>query len=180
MTIIENSQTLPSPPAPIEPVIHITLPVSTKLDRDNFLTWRSQIEPILDGFGLTKYLDSAVSPPSQLLVVNGVSSPNPAFQAWHKQDRFLLGWLRTTITEGVLGQYVNCQTARDLWSSLHQVYSAISAARIMELRRSLQSATRGNLRCGEYFEKMKRIADQLAAAGSIFRSGTINSQWSRF
>lgn len=155
----------PTPPTAIDPVIHITLPVSTKLTRENFLTWRSQIEPILDGFGLSKFLDSAVSPPEKNLLLNGVLSTNPLSSAWYQQDRFLLGWLCTTITEGILSQHVKCQTSRELWQALHQTFSAISTARIMELRRALQTSIRGNLKCGEYFEHMKRVADQLAAAG---------------
>lgn len=97
-----NDISHPSPPAPIDPVIQITLPVSTKLTRDNFLTWQSQIEPILHGFGLTKFVNASVLPPNKNSLIDGVSSTNPAFSAWYKQDRFLLGWFRTTITEGIL------------------------------------------------------------------------------
>lgn len=161
----DPSAVTPSPPIPIESVIQITLPVSTKLDRNNFLSWKSQIEPIIDGFGLTSFLDPTVLPPAETLITDGVSKPNLVFQAWRKQDRFLLGWLRTSMTEGVLAQYVACQTTSQLWQSLQQVYAAVSTARVMELRRLLQSTTRGGQKCGEYFERMRHIADQLACAG---------------
>lgn len=133
-----TSQAHPPPPPlpPMDLVNQITIPVSTKLDRQNFLTWKSQIEPIIDGFGLSRFLAADVSPPVKMLTVNGVSSSNPAFLAWYTQDRFLLGWLRSSISEGVLSQYVACQSARELWLSLHQIYSAISTARVMELHRS--------------------------------------------
>ena len=81
------------------------------------------------------------------------------------QDRLLLGWLRSTISGEVLSQHVACQTAASLWSALHRIYSAISAARVMELRRKLQTTTRGGQSCNEFFETMRSIADQLTAVG---------------
>lgn len=81
------------------------------------------------------------------------------------QDRLLLGWLRSTISGTVLSQYVSCQTAAALWTALHRVYSAISTARVMELRRLLQTTVRGSLSCNDYFERMRGIANQLTAVG---------------
>lgn len=123
-----NEVSQPAPPTLLDPVMHITLPISTKLTCENFLTWRSQIEPILDGFDLSRFLDSAVSLPDKNITSACVSFPNSGFQTWHRQDRFLQGWLRTTITKGVLAQYTNCQSALALWFLPHQVYSAISIA----------------------------------------------------
>jgi gag-polypeptide of LTR copia-type/GAG-pre-integrase domain len=45
------------------------------------------------------------------------------------------------------------------------VYSAISSANIMELRRLLQTTARGGHNCNDYFEQMRHIDDQLAAIG---------------
>lgn len=161
-----NSTTsLAPPPSPMDSVIQISIPVSTKLDRQNFLTWKSQIEPIINGFGLSRFLSPDISPPAKDITVDGVSRSNPAYLPWYMQDRFLLGWLRSSVSEGVLSQYVACQSARELWVSLHQLYSAVSTARVMDLRRALQTTTRGSQSCGSFFERMRSIADQLASAG---------------
>jgi hypothetical protein len=72
-------------------MIHISIPVSIKMDHTNFLTWRSQIEPIVDAYGLTKHLDpSAIASPRQITVDNQPLA-NPEFATWHMQDRLLLG-----------------------------------------------------------------------------------------
>lgn len=89
-----------------DPVIQINIPVSTKLDRQNFLTWRSQIEPIIDRFGISQYLDPLFTPPAQQIKVGEVLTSNPAFLTWYRQDRLLLGWLRSSITGPVLSRYV--------------------------------------------------------------------------
>jgi hypothetical protein len=64
-------------------VVHISIPVSTKLDRTNFLTWQSQIEPIVDGYGLTRHLEASPAIPSRQLVTGDQSIPNPEFTLWH-------------------------------------------------------------------------------------------------
>lgn len=114
----------PTPPSPIlnDGVIQITIPVSTKLVRDNFLTWKSEIEPIINEFGLSHHLDTSVSPPARNLVIEGVPQINLSFLSWDKQDQILLRWLRSSITEPVLSQYATCQTAGQLWTSLHRVF----------------------------------------------------------
>jgi hypothetical protein len=140
-------------------VIHISIPISTKLDRTNFLTWRSQIEPIVDGYALTRDLEASPAIPSRQIDIGDQPIPNPEFTLWHMQDRLLLGWLRSTISAAILAQHVQCQTAISLWQALHRVYSAISSAKIMELCRLLQTTARGGQSCNDYFEKMRHIAD---------------------
>jgi gag-polypeptide of LTR copia-type len=149
-----------------DPIIQLSIPISAKLDRNNFLTWKSQIEPIIHGYGLYDFLDSKDDIPAPELVLADKNQPNPAYLAWRKQDQLLLGWLRSSIKESVLSQLIACRTSFDLWQSLNRVYAAVSSARVTDLRRQLQSTTRGGQSCSEYFEKMMSIADQLSASGS--------------
>lgn len=66
------------------------------------------------------------------------------------------------------------QTAAALWFDLHRVYLAIPLARIMELRRLLQTTTYGRKSCNEYLETIRGIADQLSASDDlILDSGLI-------
>jgi hypothetical protein len=59
-----NAQT-PLTPTPLLPstntdsIIPLQFPISTKLNHSNFLTWKSQIEPVVHGFKLTKFLEEA-------------------------------------------------------------------------------------------------------------------------
>jgi hypothetical protein len=78
----------PTPSTPSLPMIHISIPVSIKLDRTNFLTWRSQIEPIMDGYGLTKHLDSSIAAGPHQISIDGQLISNPEFHTWHMQDHF--------------------------------------------------------------------------------------------
>lgn len=147
-----------------EPIVLLTLPVSTKLTRTNFLAWKSQIVPLLDGYRLHKYLDTL--PPQEKIKIGGQLQPNPAFDHWIQQDQLILGWLRSSLSETMLGEVVSCQSSADLWRALTQSFSASSRSRLLELRRSLQTTTKEGLSCGDYLSRMRATADELAFIGS--------------
>ena len=66
-------------------MLNNTLPV--KLDRTNYILWRSQVDNVIFANGFEDFIDgSSVCPEKEL-------SPgvlNPAFIAWRRQDRTML------------------------------------------------------------------------------------------
>lgn len=127
-------QYLTSPPPPSNPpilplpaadlIIPLNYPTTTKLNHSNFLTWKSQIQPIVHGINLTRFLDKP--PPERTIhTANGQVIDNPVFSAWDRQDQLLLGWIRSSLIETVQAQVSSCTTSRDLWNSLKQTFFAI-------------------------------------------------------
>lgn len=146
----------PPPPNPLtESIVVLNLPISTKLNRSNYLAWKSQIEPVLLGHGLHRYLISP--PPPATITISNRTIDNPAY----KQDQLLLGWLRSSLSDTLLSQVVNCFSSFAFWSNLQHTFSATSRARLAELRRTLQTTVKGSSSCSDYFEKMQAIADEL-------------------
>lgn len=141
-----------SNPPTTDAVILLNIPISTKLTRTNFLAWKSQIEPVLHGYGLHHFLTSTFT--------------NPPSQSWTKQDQLILAWLRSSLSETLLGQVVSCTTSSALWTNLQQSFSATSRARLTELWRALQTTVKGRSTCTEYLNKMRAIADELSFIGS--------------
>uniref|UniRef100_A0A803QQJ5 Reverse transcriptase n=1 Tax=Cannabis sativa TaxID=3483 RepID=A0A803QQJ5_CANSA len=81
--------------------------LTIKLDHANFLSWKSQVVPTVIGDDLDEILFSGISPPQ--LLIDGKT--NPAYQQWKKHDQFLLSWLRSSMTEGVLASISNHHTS---------------------------------------------------------------------
>jgi hypothetical protein len=78
------------PPFMADPIIPLNYPVTTKINHTNYLTWKSQIQPIIHGFNLTRFLEEP--PPEQFLPTeDGVLAPNPQFALWYRQDQLILG-----------------------------------------------------------------------------------------
>lgn len=108
---------------------------------------------VINGYNLGRYLDRA-----QTQATKGEFSD--------QQDQLILAWIRSSLTESIQAQVVSCDTTAELWSSLTQIFSATSRTRLTDLRRQLQTTTKGNSTCSEYLQRMRQISDELAFIGS--------------
>ncbi|KAJ4790150.1 polyprotein [Rhynchospora pubera] len=151
--------------SPMESIIPLNLPISTKLSQNNYLTWKSQILPIIHGYNLTQYILS-LPPNPTITTENNQIVVNPEFSSWHRQDQLLLGWLRSSLTEPIQDQVVSSNSTFDLWNSLQRIFSNKSKARLHDLRRQIQSATKGGSTCSEYIQHIRNLADELLFIGS--------------
>ncbi|KAJ4806079.1 Copia protein [Rhynchospora pubera] len=148
-------------------VVLINLPISTKLTTTNYLSWRSQILPLLHGYNLARHIDSPPPEPT-IQAAEGRFEVNPEFLQWHRQDQLLLGWIRSSLTEQIQSQVVSCATTLEIWSELQKLLSSNSRSRVMDLKRQIQSANKGNLSCADYLQSLRRLADELASVGSPY------------
>ena len=82
---LESSQTTTMVSIPSYHMLNHTLPV--KLDRTNYILWRSQVDNVVFANGFEDFIEgSSICPEKEL-------SPgvlNPAFIAWRRQDRTIL------------------------------------------------------------------------------------------
>lgn len=148
----------------------ITLPnfhsISIKLDRSNYVFWRTQILSTARAHGFDELLDKFFTPPLQFLPTpSGDRHPNPDFLSWIRRDQYLMSWMLSSISECMLGNVTRCTTARDVWLVLESLFQSQSKARIMQLKLQLQTQKKGDLTVDDYVLKMRGIADLLAAAG---------------
>jgi gag-polypeptide of LTR copia-type len=91
---------------------------------------------------------------------------NHEYLTWHRQDKLLLGWIHSYLTESIQTQVVSCATTADLWSTLLNTISFASRAQLIDLRRQLQTITKGSSSCSEYLQKIRKVADELGFIGS--------------
>ncbi|XP_043703648.1 uncharacterized protein LOC122653773 [Telopea speciosissima] len=63
-----------------------------------------------------------------------------------------------------MAQVVGLHNAAAVWSALERLFSSHSRARIMQLRYQLQNVKKGSLSVSDYYNRVKTIADSLAAA----------------
>ncbi|CAH9110943.1 unnamed protein product [Cuscuta europaea] len=70
-----------------------------KLSPTKYISWQLQIESILTGYNLEGFLDGSHPCPPPSLIVDGASTPNPAFSSWVRQDKLLFGAIIGTLTQ---------------------------------------------------------------------------------
>ncbi|KAJ3704768.1 hypothetical protein LUZ61_008473 [Rhynchospora tenuis] len=147
--------------------IQFTHQIHTALDQENFLIWKSQILPVLKGYGLIGFIDGSRQAPNQFINgANGAQSVNPEYETWIQQDQLILAWILSSVSTSILAQVVNCETSATLWSKIQQIYASQSIARELELKLQLQTSKKGAKSCLQFTQHMQTLADRLRSIGS--------------
>ncbi|KAH9723193.1 retrovirus-related pol polyprotein from transposon RE1 [Citrus sinensis] len=151
-----------------------TFNTPVKLDQANYLIWRSQVLASIRGNKLEKFIDENVTPPpshiAQRIDDELRSVENPDSSSWKAQDQVLLGWLLSSMSEGIISLVFNLETSLEVWKAIETQFGSQSKSRLLHLRYLMNSTRKDDLKVNEYFIKMKNIADNMAAAGSALSS----------
>ena len=139
-----SSCTIPSSSQSIIPMaIPSTLPsISIKLDRSNYMFWKSQILPTARTHDMEMFL-LGTKPKLDEFIVDSANSnvllTNPDYRSWIRLDQFVMSWLLSSISDQMLGHVVHYQSAAEVWIVLEQLFSTKSKARALQLHLSLQT-----------------------------------------
>ncbi|GAU12277.1 hypothetical protein TSUD_141850 [Trifolium subterraneum] len=142
------------------------------------------VEALLDGYDLLKYSDGSFSAPSETILTAvsssttppsettpttaslPVTTPNPAYQTWRRQDRLIYGALLTTLSNEVASLVSQTKTSHDLWILLKNTYAKASRSHLKQLKERLRTASKGTQSITAYMHHLKQTADLLASLGS--------------
>ncbi|KAH9753212.1 retrovirus-related pol polyprotein from transposon RE1 [Citrus sinensis] len=150
-----------------------TFVATVKLDRSNFLLWRKQVLiTSIRGNCLEKFISEPQIIPEQYLSNattdgSGENVENPAYVNWRALDQTLLGWLLSTISEGILNSILSYDTSFDVWKAIEKQFGVQSEVKIMQLRYEMNILRKDSMNIEEYCAKMKLLANKLACAGDI-------------
>ncbi|KZV23162.1 hypothetical protein F511_05001 [Dorcoceras hygrometricum] len=108
---------------PDHPLTLVTIHNSIKLTSTNYLSWKTQIESILIGYDLYKFIDGSYPSPPATITTNDTVSANPAYQTWLRQDKLLFGALVGTISINLVPLITHSTTSHDAWLTLANTYA---------------------------------------------------------
>ncbi|RVW54104.1 Retrovirus-related Pol polyprotein from transposon RE1 [Vitis vinifera] len=162
----ENSQLIiPNAQEPTKPLTMITIHNSIKLTATNYLSWKTQMEAILIGYDLQKFIDGSHPAPPTTITTNNVVSTNPAYQTWLRQDKLLFGALVGTLSSTLVPLITQSKTSYEAWQILANTYARPSRGHIKQLKDHLKNITKGSQSITDYMQSIKTRADELAALG---------------
>ncbi|RVW92402.1 Retrovirus-related Pol polyprotein from transposon RE1 [Vitis vinifera] len=162
----ENSQLIiPNAQEPTKPLTMITIHNSIKLTPTNYLSWKTQMEAILIGYDLQKFIDGSHPAPPTTITTNNVVSTNPAYQTWLRQDKLIFGALVGTLSSTLVPLITQSKTSYEAWQILANTYARPSRGHIKQLKDHLKNITKGSQSITDYMQSIKTRADELAALG---------------
>jgi hypothetical protein len=148
----------------------LTVVVTEKLNRDNFLLWQAQVMPDIRGAQLYEFLDGSTPAPEKVLKTTDASGkevtlPNPEYSKWISLDQSVLGYLVRNKSREVLTQMVGLTTTKEVWKAVLKMFSSQSKAHVVHLRTQLNQTRKENKTAVVYFNQIKTLADEMAVAG---------------
>lgn len=144
--------------------------ITIRLDRSNYLLWKTQVVPAIAGQGWYGFLDgSCACPPATITTGSGdaaTTAANPEYARWWYADQRVLSILVGSMSEDILAQMVGRTTSASVWSCVTDLFSAQNRAGIRQIRRQLTTLKKHDMSAADYYSKMKGFADAMAMAGS--------------
>ncbi|KAL1186959.1 hypothetical protein V6Z11_A01G214800 [Gossypium hirsutum] len=137
---IDNS--FSNPLDPNNPLTIVTIQNSIKLNFTNYISWKIQIESILIGYELFKFIDGTHPCPPK--TTNNTTSINPAYQTWLQQDKLLFGALVGTISQNLVPLVLRCITSVETWTVLASTYARPSRGHIKQIKDNLKKISKGS------------------------------------
>lgn len=150
---------------PKTPLISVNMSGITKLSSSNYLTWKLQVQALLEAHELHVFLDESQTPVATIIVADE-TAPNPLFVAWKRQDRMLYSALMGTLTVNVQPVVARELTTHEIWQTLANTYGRSSRGHIKQLRQQLKHVTKGDQTVTDYMRNILTKADQLALLGA--------------
>ena len=167
------------PDTPISLANQITI----RLTADNYLYWRTQVDPILRSNLLYGFVDGTlVCPPEEIEVPasEGAATStkeNPKYAAWHQQDQAILSALVSSLTEGVIGMVMMAPTSQEAWETLEASFASQSTARVMQIRTALSK-----IKKHDYPQRLRLLQQGQILSGCAYvdRAATTSGGVQRF
>ena len=135
--------------------------ISVKLDDKNFKQWKQQIDGVVRGHRLQRFVTVPVIP-----------SPSPsdpashsAFLEWEQQDALICTWLLSTISDSLLPKLVECKHAWQVWTEIHRYFDTLLSTKARQLRSELRRLTKGTLTIEELMKRTREISESLVSIG---------------
>ncbi|KAM1318514.1 hypothetical protein ACFX2H_003640 [Malus domestica] len=140
--------------------------VPTKLNRQNYITWRSLFIPVLKCFKLLGLVNGEdLCHPQFVRDSSGTCVPNASFETWCERNQILMIWINSTFSEDLLPLMISMEDSRFLWQSLERRFSDASRTHVHSLRSKIQMIQKGDFSMTDFLNSIKDISDKLAAAG---------------
>ena len=147
-----NTAAIPSPSS--IPFTQLHNAITVKLDRSNFILWKAQLLPYLQGYNLERFVTgSCICPPA----INSDGSPNLAFADWILLDKLLLGWILSSLTAPILAKVAKCPSSAAAWQVLERTFASKIESNILHIKHELQHIKKGNLPMNDFLDNTKQL-----------------------
>jgi hypothetical protein len=105
------------------------IPVTEKLTRNNFQSWKSQVLSAIRGAQAAKYIQPGAKPPSEYLAPKSGDDKeppmlNPEYESWVAKDQQVLSYLLASLSKEILSHVSTKVTASAAWAAIEAMFAS--------------------------------------------------------
>ncbi|XP_019261605.1 PREDICTED: uncharacterized protein LOC109239486 [Nicotiana attenuata] len=91
-----------------------------------------------------------------------MADENPAMiRQWDRCNNIVISWLTSSLSPTIVESVQYSESAESIWKQLEHRYGTVNGTKIFEIKRKLGSTQQGSLDVASYFNKLKRLWDEL-------------------
>ncbi|XP_010480716.1 PREDICTED: uncharacterized protein LOC104759500 [Camelina sativa] len=148
---------------PAKTLISLNMANITKLTPNNFITWRLQVQSLLEAHDLHVFITNEDNTPAATITTaTAENQPNPHLAAWKRQDKLLFSAVLGSLSLSVQPIVARTTTTRDLWQTLSSTYGKSSRGHIRQIKDQLKDVSKGNNSIHDYMRDIINKSDKLA------------------
>ncbi|XP_019228792.1 PREDICTED: uncharacterized protein LOC109209890 [Nicotiana attenuata] len=91
---------------------------------------------------------------------------SPQFRQWDHGNNIFISWLTNSLSPDIAESVQYSDTAESIWKKLNNRHGTVNGTKVFELKRELASTYQGSFDIPSYFNKLKKIWDELEAIRS--------------
>ena len=140
----------------------IVIPVTLK--GVNYLLWARTTRIALCGRGLWSHVEGCQVNKETIKegVMEGSEDLSPEDSKWFQEDQCVLGLLQNSLEAPILEAYSYCETAKELWDTLKNVYGNVSnISRVFEVKKAINNLSQEDLEFTAHFGKFRSLWAEL-------------------
>lgn len=140
-----------------------SVPIPVTLKGVNYLLWARTTKTNLCGRGLWNHIetqDKKVITNEDGKEISG--DPSSEDGKWFQEDQGVLGLLQNSLEAAILEAYSYCETAKELWDTLKNVYGNVSnLSRVFEVKKAINNLSQEDLDFTKHFGKFRSLWAEL-------------------
>ena len=126
---------------------------STKLNGNNYPTWRVQLNALLVGYDLIGFVDGTTT----CLAAN-----HQDYRYRRRQDQLILYAIISSVDQTVVTMLRNVKTSKQAWDTLNKLFASKTRHRMLYLKDRLSQSFKGTQSMAQYLHGIKAVVDELA------------------
>lgn len=126
------------------------------------MMWSLRVHALLENYDLAHHLDGSKPPPAATITAGDITSVNPAYNLWKRQDKLIYSSLIGVISVTIQPTLARSQSTSDIWCILASIYAKASKGHIKQIKHQLKQWTKGTKSIDEYLQGLTMKFDQLA------------------